>query len=35
MLGLEKYLRESGLEEPLIHPVKLRVSQIKWMRLLH
>jgi len=28
MLGLEKYLRESGLEEPLIHLVKLRVSQI-------
>jgi len=28
MLGLEKYVRESGLEEPLIHLVKLRVSQI-------
>jgi AhpD family alkylhydroperoxidase len=28
MLGLEKYLHESGLEEPLIHLIKLRVSQI-------
>ena len=28
MLGLEKYLHECGLEEPLIHLIKLRVSQI-------
>ncbi|HEX9119805.1 MAG TPA: carboxymuconolactone decarboxylase family protein [Terriglobales bacterium] len=28
MLGLEKYLHQCGLEEPLIHLIKLRVSQI-------
>ena len=28
MLGLEKYLRECGLEEGLLHLVKLRASQI-------
>src|SRR5438132_1735569 len=28
MLGLEKYLHQSGLEESLVHLVKLRVSQI-------
>src|SRR5665213_3879693 len=28
MLGLEKYLHQSGLEESLIHLIKLRVSQI-------
>jgi AhpD family alkylhydroperoxidase len=28
MLGLEQYLHESGLEEPLIHLIKLRASQI-------
>ena len=28
MLGLERYLCECGLEEPLLHLVKLRVSQI-------
>ena len=28
MLGLEHYLHESGLEESLIHLIKLRVSQI-------
>jgi len=28
MLGLERYLRQCGLEEPLIHLLKLRVSQI-------
>jgi AhpD family alkylhydroperoxidase len=28
MLGLEKYLHQSGLEQPLLHLVKLRVSQI-------
>lgn len=28
MLGLEKYLRECGLEQPLIHLIKLRASQI-------
>jgi len=28
MLGLEKYLHECGLEEPLIHLIKLRASQI-------
>jgi AhpD family alkylhydroperoxidase len=28
MLGLEKYLHQSGLEESLIHLVKLRASQI-------
>ena len=28
MLGLEKYLHQSGLEEPLIHLIKLRASQI-------
>ena len=28
MLGLEKYLHQSGLEESLIHMIKLRVSQI-------
>ena len=28
MLGLEKYLHECGLEEPLIHLIKLRTSQI-------
>lgn len=28
MLGLEKYLHQCGLEEPLIHLVKLRASQI-------
>jgi AhpD family alkylhydroperoxidase len=28
MSGLEKYLRQSGLEEPLLHLIKLRASQI-------
>src|SRR5512147_2415059 len=28
MLGLERYLHECGLEEPLIHLIKLRASQI-------
>ena len=28
LLGLEKYLHESGLEEALLHLVKLRASQI-------
>jgi AhpD family alkylhydroperoxidase len=28
MLGLEKYLHQCGLEEPLIHLIKLRASQI-------
>jgi AhpD family alkylhydroperoxidase len=28
MYGLEKYIHQSGLEEPLIHLVKLRVSQL-------
>ncbi|HVA58266.1 MAG: carboxymuconolactone decarboxylase family protein [Gemmatimonadaceae bacterium] len=28
MVGLEKYLHECGLDEPLIHLVKLRASQI-------
>jgi AhpD family alkylhydroperoxidase len=28
MLGLEKYLHACGLEEPLIHLIKLRASQI-------
>src|SRR4051812_32748218 len=28
MMGLEKYLHECGLEVPLIHLIKLRVSQI-------
>jgi AhpD family alkylhydroperoxidase len=28
MLGLEKYLRKCGLEESLIHLIKLRTSQI-------
>ena len=28
MLGLERYLHESGLEEPLLHLIKLRASQI-------
>jgi len=28
MLGLEKYLHECGLEQPLIHLIKLRASQI-------
>ena len=28
MLGLEKYLHQSGLEEPLLNLVKLRASQI-------
>jgi AhpD family alkylhydroperoxidase len=28
MLGLEKYLHECGLEEPLLHLIKLRASQI-------
>jgi AhpD family alkylhydroperoxidase len=28
MLGLEHYLHECGLEEPLIHLIKLRASQI-------
>ena len=28
MLGMEKYLHECGLEEPLIHLIKLRASQI-------
>ncbi len=28
MLGLEKYLHQSGLEAPLLHLVKLRASQI-------
>lgn len=28
MLGLEKYLHESGLEESLVHLIKLRASQM-------
>ena len=28
LLGLEKYLRESGLEESLLHLIKLRASQM-------
>jgi len=28
MLGLERYLHECGLEEPLLHLIKLRASQI-------
>ncbi|HKD39803.1 MAG TPA: carboxymuconolactone decarboxylase family protein [Myxococcaceae bacterium] len=28
MLGLERYLRQSGLEEALLHLVELRASQI-------
>ncbi len=28
MVGLEHYLRESGLEESLLHLIKLRASQI-------
>jgi AhpD family alkylhydroperoxidase len=28
MLGLESYLHECGLEEPLLHLIKLRASQI-------
>jgi AhpD family alkylhydroperoxidase len=28
MSGLEKYIRQSGLEEPLLHLIKLRASQI-------
>lgn len=28
MYGLEKYVRESGLEHPLVHLVKMRASQI-------
>ncbi len=28
MVGLEKYLHQCGLEEPLIHLIKLRASQI-------
>jgi AhpD family alkylhydroperoxidase len=28
MLGLEKYLQECGLEQPLLHLLKLRASQI-------
>jgi AhpD family alkylhydroperoxidase len=28
MLGLEKYLQECGLEQPLLHLIKLRASQI-------
>jgi AhpD family alkylhydroperoxidase len=28
MLGLEKYLHQSGLEEPLLNLIKLRASQI-------
>ena len=28
MLGLEEYLHKSGLEESLLHLVKLRTSQI-------
>lgn len=28
LLSLEKYLQESGLEEPLLHLIKLRASQI-------
>jgi AhpD family alkylhydroperoxidase len=28
MLGLEHYLHDSGLEEPLLHLIKLRASQI-------
>ncbi|HVN08029.1 MAG TPA: carboxymuconolactone decarboxylase family protein [Patescibacteria group bacterium] len=28
MLGLERYLRQCSIEEPLIHLLKLRVSQI-------
>ena len=28
LLGLEKYLRESGLEERLLHLIKLRASEI-------
>jgi hypothetical protein len=29
MLGLEQYLRECGLEESLLHLIKLRASQIE------
>lgn len=28
MMGLEQYLHSSGLEEPLLHLIKLRASQI-------
>jgi AhpD family alkylhydroperoxidase len=28
MVGMEKYLHDCGLEEPLIHLVKLRASQV-------
>ena len=28
MLGLERYLHECGLEEPLLHLIKFRASQI-------
>ena len=28
LMTLENYIRESGLEEPLIHLVKLRASQM-------
>ena len=28
MMGLERYLHDSGLEEPLLHLIKLRASQI-------
>jgi alkylhydroperoxidase family enzyme len=28
VLGLEQYLRQCGLEEPLLHLLKLRASQI-------
>jgi AhpD family alkylhydroperoxidase len=28
MLGLEEYLRQCGLEEPLLHLIKLRASQL-------
>jgi len=28
MLGLEKYLQECGLEQPLLHLIKLRASQV-------
>src|SRR5919197_2630206 len=28
MLGLEQYLHECGLEEPLLHLIKLRASQL-------
>lgn len=28
LLGVEEYLRRSGLEEPLLHLIKLRASQI-------